>query len=212
MKLNFPTFLVDALIKRAMKNPFNHLGEYMERYWVLDPKGILSRWLTARIHVIKLSDADRHLHDHPWPYTTIILKGGYTEITHWDTMGEAEAWAIKEGHQGGMLWNDEMQKIELRIMYEAGSVLCRPAGFLHRLIVSPGASATTLFIMGAYQNKWGFQTPEGKVYWRDYLDQEDVTKRAAVIKEHYNDRPEVSPGFKIDTGSYSDALNAKEKS
>jgi hypothetical protein len=188
MKLKLPAFAIDWLINRAKKTPFDHLTGYMNRYWVLNPKGKLSRFGTARIHEILRSDADRHLHDHPWSYTTIILKGGYTEVTHWETMEQAEQWARKERRQGGMFFNSEMGRFELRLMYEAGCVLHRKAGFPHRLVVSEGESATTLFMMGNYQNKWGFYTPEGKIYWRDYLDEQDVTKRAAVIKAHYPDQ------------------------
>lgn len=188
MKLKLPNFLVNALINHAKKTPFDHLGpngDYMERYWVLNPKGFFSRWLTARVHIIKRGDADRHLHDHPWSYTTIILEGGYTEITHWDTTCQMYEWAIKEAKQGGVEFNHEMNKWELRLHYTAGDILCRKAGFPHRLEVAPGEKAITCFIMGNYQNKWGFHTPEGKIYWRDYLDKDDVTRRAKVIDTHY---------------------------
>lgn len=189
MKLKLPNFAVEALINHAKKTPFDHLTGYMNRFWVLNPKGLLSRWKTARIHEILKSDADRHLHDHPWSYTSIILKGSYAEVTHWALQSEAERWARKERRQGGMYFNEEAGRWELRLIYTAGDVLRRPAGFPHRLVVEPGKSVTTLFIMGNYQNKWGFYTPEGKIYWRDYLDPDDVTKRAKVIDEHYSARP-----------------------
>lgn len=197
MKLRLPKFVINALTNRAKKTPFDHLGDYMERYWVFNPKGFFSRWFTARVHVIKRGDADRHLHDHPWSYTTFILAGGYTEVTHHRDIVSACAWRRQEAAHAHLIsslpgnditYNDEVRKWECRVYYGAGSVLRRKARSAHRLEVEDGTSATTLFMMSNYQNKWGFYTPEGKVYWRDYLSEEDVTKRATVIKEHYNEK------------------------
>lgn len=190
MKIPLPKFLMKLIINYAKRTPFEHLGDYMERYWFFSPKGLLSRWMAARVHVIKRGDADRHLHDHPWSYVTLILDGSYTEVTHHDYHIRASNWRRNEGNGGrresSMTLNKEMKRWEVRIKYSAGDVIRRKAGFAHRLEVEEGKSATTLFMMGNYQNKWGFFTPEGKVYWRDYLSAEDVTKRAAVIQEHYN--------------------------
>ena len=195
MKLNIPKFIINALIRHAKKTPFDHLGDYMERYWVFNPKGFFSRWFTARVHVIKRGDADRHLHDHPWSYTTFILKGGYTEVTHFEKLNEAMKHSWREGEKNAVhriQYNTEMDKWECRVYYGSGSIIHRKAGSPHRLEVAEGESATTLFVMGNYQNKWGFYTPEGKIYWRDYLDKEDVTKRAAVIQEHYTDNQKAA--------------------
>lgn len=52
------------------------------------PVVYLRRWylwrckaFSVRIHHIMLPDLDRDPHDHPWPFLSIILKGGYRE--HW---------------------------------------------------------------------------------------------------------------------------------
>src|SRR5208282_805597 len=63
----------------APENVYFHLEGYMERWWIRRPKE--GRKWTCRLHHILRSDEDRHLHDHPWPYVTIILKGGYWEVT-----------------------------------------------------------------------------------------------------------------------------------
>jgi len=44
------------------------------------------------LHHILRSDKDRHLHDHPWDYSSIILKGGYFE-----TRGRASILSLKRG-------------------------------------------------------------------------------------------------------------------
>lgn len=51
-------------------------GTYMLRYVLRLPFG----W-TLRLHCILRSDADRHLHDHPFDFTSLLLTGPYTEIT-----------------------------------------------------------------------------------------------------------------------------------
>jgi hypothetical protein len=46
-------------------------GSYMRRYIFRTP------WFTLRLHHILRSDDDRHLHDHPFDFTSFLLTGGY---------------------------------------------------------------------------------------------------------------------------------------
>jgi hypothetical protein len=124
---------VNALIERAKETPYFHLDGYMNRWWIGNGR-------RARIHEILRSDNDRHLHDHPWDYTTIILRGGYIEH-HTD---------------GSTLWCPE------------GTVLNRRAEDAHKLEL-PHGPVITLFIMGPKRQGWGFLTENGKVPWREYL-------------------------------------------
>ena len=121
-----------------LRRPYWHLDGYMNRWWIRKhrPGG----WWSARIHQILRSDLDRHQHDHPWPYITIILAGGYWE--------ERPDWAMK--------WHGP------------GSILIRKATDRHRLIVPDGATCWTLFIMGKWRQTWGFYTEAGKVPYTEY--------------------------------------------
>jgi hypothetical protein len=47
---------------------------YMRRYKLLK-----TRWGNIYLHEILRSDEDKCLHDHPWPFITIILRSGYRE-------------------------------------------------------------------------------------------------------------------------------------
>lgn len=69
--------VTDWLIKRAMRTPYDHIGGYMSRYWLVDRK--LRMPFCVRIHNIRRHDADLALHDHPANYRTIILRGTYVE-------------------------------------------------------------------------------------------------------------------------------------
>jgi hypothetical protein len=49
---------------------------YLLRWYLLR-----SRWLNFYLHKFVGSDAPSGLHDHPWPFATLILGGSYTEDT-----------------------------------------------------------------------------------------------------------------------------------
>ena len=52
------------------------LGPLLVRFEILH-----TRRLRVYLHHIMRSDAERHLHDHPWSFVSIILRGGYREHT-----------------------------------------------------------------------------------------------------------------------------------
>jgi len=113
--------------------------------WVFQRLG-----LAIRLHDILRSDEGRDPHDHPWPYLTVILRGGYWEERYNDT-----------GEVVDVQWRGP------------GSVLFRRAGSWHKLVL-PGemgqrcAPCTTLFITGPYVQSWGFNVNGVKVPWREY--------------------------------------------
>lgn len=37
-------------------------------------------FLSAKLHWIHRPDPDRDLHDHPWPFISFVINGGYTEF------------------------------------------------------------------------------------------------------------------------------------
>lgn len=143
-----PKFLADWIIRRAMRTPYFHLEGYMQRWWIKKPArhdehqadpSIKTGW-GARVHRIMRSDDDRALHDHPFWNISIILRGGYFELT--DT---------------GIIWRG------------VGSVVFRKAKARHRLIVPQGGEAWTLFITGPWERVWGFHPHTGFVESSKYL-------------------------------------------
>ncbi len=102
--------------------------------------------IAARLHCILRSDDGRDPHDHPWPYVTVILSGGYTEHRY-----------------------DEHGSLLSSKWHGPGSVLFRRAADWHRLELLPGQLTWTLFITGAKQQGWGFLTAPGeKTPWHEY--------------------------------------------
>jgi len=119
------------------------------------------------IHQILQSDADC-LHDHPWNFISIILKGGYWEGTTPDQVLNGPELDFFNYHHGN--------KIYYR-WFGTGRILFRKAQWKHRLKLETEESyrtntvnkpATTLVIMFKRKREWGFFTKTGWVPWFKY--------------------------------------------
>lgn len=151
---------LDGLIEFAHKNPYFNLEGYMERDWIVPYNGQYG----IRLHRIVSNDNDRAFHDHPWPNTSVVLDGGY-----WELMPEFQE------------QKPELDKIYFsRVWRKPGDVIKREANTRHRLELEDGHPALSMFIMGPWEQDWGFYSPEGKVYWREYLN--DYTTQTTTDK------------------------------
>jgi hypothetical protein len=135
--------------------PDRSTGEdYLHRYYIF----LKDRtWFpfNVTLHKIVRSD-DAIMHDHPWSYTTVVLKGGYWEHTP--------------------VFNEDGKMFaEFQKWRGPGSVISRKAGEYHWLELDESVGpATTLFFMGRQQREWGFLVQAKKgvhrwVKWTDYL-------------------------------------------
>ena len=103
------------------------------------------------LHKFLKSDPD-DVHDHPWPYATLILKGGYWEwIPHFDTVGR------KTG--------------EYQVWRGPGHFRVSKANSFHRIELDPDITAWTLFMPGPKQRDWGFLVKNKWIQWEQYLKQ-----------------------------------------
>lgn len=148
-------FIADYLIRRALRTPYFHLPDYMNRWWLFNayssdttlPEGERGklkrfRWLPSiRIHHILREDRADHPHDHPWNARTIILYGHYLEC--------------RPGQQS-------------RLRAAGDTAAIRFGEFHHIARVSPGG-VFTLFITWRYCGGWGFLVDGVKVPWRQYV-------------------------------------------
>ena len=101
-------------------------------------------WCNVYLHDIRKSDDDRAFHDHPWMNTSFLIEGSYIEHT-------------PEG----------------RFTRQAGDYVIRGAQQMHRLEVTPGQNAISLFITGPKVREWGFDCPQGWVHWQDFTNESD---------------------------------------
>jgi hypothetical protein len=173
MALRLIERLVDALIARAKRTPYEHLPGYMERYWLVKPNS----WFpfAVRIHHILRSDDDRHMHDHPWRWCSMILRGHYYELTP----ASHEDLSLRRRE---LVLHVDGERVAIR-RYNSGAIRIRQATARHKLVLDSGSSVWSLFIMGRQVQTWGFYTPEGKVPWFEYLNANEVAaQRAAHLR------------------------------
>jgi hypothetical protein len=121
---------------------------YLERYYIFlkDRKRFP---FNVFLHKFLKSDPD-DVHNHPWPYATLILKGGYYEwIPQFNSLGE---------------------KInEIAIWRGPGSFRIRGADSYHRVDLDPNVECWTLFMPGPQQQEWGFLVANKWIHHEEYL-------------------------------------------
>lgn len=107
------------------------------------------------LHRIHMPDSDRDPHDHPWPFWSLILSGGYTE----------RVWA--NGSKARRGFRNDAHSVERR--HSRWSLHRMPVSRAHKILTVEGR-LWTLVLTGRRRRSWGFWTPEGPVNWKIYLD------------------------------------------
>ena len=123
---------------------------YLERYYLFlkERSGFP---FNIFLHKFLKSDPD-DVHDHPWPYATLILKGGY-----WEWIPEFNAAGEKIG--------------EVRKWRGPGHFRISSATSYHRVELGNDVECWTLFMPGPKQREWGFLVQDQWVQWEQYLKQ-----------------------------------------
>lgn len=96
---------------------------------------------SLQLHHILTDDPEPDPHDHPWDFTSVILTGGYRDIS---PTGSVE--------------------------HRAPSVIARVAETPHRLELLDGPT-WTLVATGPVRRRWGYHLTTGWVDWRHYRGQ-----------------------------------------
>jgi len=123
---------------------------YLERYYVFlkDRKRFP---FNVFIHKFLKSDPD-DVHDHPWPYATLILKGGYWEWTpNFDSAG--------------------LKISETRHWRGPGHFRFCKAESYHRIELDPNVTCWTMFMPGPQRREWGFLVKDQWIHNNTYLEQ-----------------------------------------
>lgn len=112
---------------------------YLERYYLfLKDRNRFP--FNVFLHKFLKGDPD-DLHDHPWPYATLILSGGY-----WEVVPEDESLPRKAD---GSL-------VTKRIWRGPGHFRLCPPNSYHRVELEPDVTCWTLFMPGPQRRDWGF--------------------------------------------------------
>ena len=140
--------------KRVINDRINN-EPYLERYYLFLKER--DRFpFNIFLHKFLKGDPD-DVHDHPWPYATLILKGGYYE------------WVPEFNSKGEMVG-------EIRHWRGPGHFrTCTPTSY-HRIELKDGVTAWTLFMPGPQQREWGFATRQGWVQHEQYLNNRILNK------------------------------------
>lgn len=140
--------LLDSLgRKRIVMDRINN-EPYLERYYLFlkDRKHFP---FNIFLHKFLKSDPD-DVHDHPWPYATLILKGGYWE------------WSPQ--------FNSKGEKVgEIARWCGPGSFRMAGATSYHRIELDPTVECWTLFMPGPQLREWGFLRKGQWIQHEQYL-------------------------------------------
>jgi hypothetical protein len=128
----------------------------------------------AALHVFHRSDHDE-MHDHPWPFVSIILWRGYVEETPSDQewrVPTQKDWDERFWGRPGVEYREDGNQIRFRRRKRVypGMILFRRAEHVHRVDLVEGKRAVTLVVMGPYVRQWGFWTRKGWEHWRSYFE------------------------------------------
>jgi hypothetical protein len=136
---------VDQWLSRFLPRRDIRRGEtLLFRRWYLTPR----RWpCVVLIHHFLSPDVDPDPHDHPWPFLTFILKGGYHEHVY---TAAAPARLVRE------------------LVARPGTARYRSAKHVHKVARLLTGSCWTLVVTFGRRRTWGFRTPAGFVDWRTY--------------------------------------------
>jgi hypothetical protein len=132
------------ILDRQSKEPL------LERYYLFLKD---RKWFPFNVFVHRFHKSDPgDVHDHPWPYFTLILKGGYYE------------WLPQ--------FNSKGQKLgELQVWRGPGHFRLCGANSYHRIELDPSVTAWTLFIPGPQKREWGFLVKGKWIHNEQYLSE-----------------------------------------
>lgn len=70
-------------------------------------------WGSIWLHAIYKADTDKHLHNHPWDFTSVVLKGSYIEQT---TLGNKRQYPGKINVRNGAHYH-KILEVESPVVY-----------------------------------------------------------------------------------------------
>lgn len=118
-------------------------SDHRDRVYLRRLRVIQTPWFGMYVHWIFLPDRDRALHDHPWPFVSWVIRGGYTERVRTKTSEASRTWSRWSAHR---MRSRDAHSIDL---------------------IEPGT--VTLVLVGRRCREWGFWTSRGWVPWRQYV-------------------------------------------
>lgn len=113
---------------------------YMDRWHLVPCEWIRKHVFDVRVHHILLPDLGRHVHDHPFDFATLTMKGSYFEIMH----------------------NADI------VEHRRGALKFRQAEIAHHIPWVSEGGVWTLVFTGPHRRPWGFYVDGTWVHHSDY--------------------------------------------
>lgn len=179
-------WLAKVLLKHAQRTPYVHLGDYMERWWLIAPparpgepgypKTLFGRHVNKfrnlfpfymRFHYIQRADFDRHLHDHPFWFISIILEGWYEE-QYMPRETAEHVMGLKTWHPG---YPDLIiARNTFKRVLKEGQINQKLLGDFHKISNIYEKGVLTLVIHGRKTGKsWGFLVNNERIHHNQYF-------------------------------------------
>lgn len=115
---------------------------------------------SIKVHKMEAPDPGEDLHDHPWTFITIPLRGGYIEerTNIRDAVQESQSRIVADEIIGSL---EHIRHLRPRMMR---------LDQCHRIVKLDSPTVWTLVFSGPRHRDWGFYTPTGYINHKDYED------------------------------------------
>jgi hypothetical protein len=136
---------------------------YLNRWWLLPRNPVFNVYL----HQFVRDDDDRALHDHPWHWCSILLRGCYVEHTIRTGGIHRRRRRFPGSVKIASPWRAHRVELLKVVRYDKD----HPHGHL------TAVPCWTLFITGPRVRNWGFHCAErGWIRWQDFVADDDKGK------------------------------------
>jgi hypothetical protein len=148
-----------AFMKRTViADPLDRTNIYLVRLRIVE-----TPWLACYLHSIRRPDSTRALHNHPWGFVSLLLRGGYTEVFAPDL--DAAVDYAKHPLLTPRKYGSPPPRSWFR-HFGPGSVHRIRHGEFHVIADLDRRPIWTLLLVGPRRTGWGFATERG------FLDEE----------------------------------------
>ncbi len=159
------------------------IGTYLTR-WVLagwrgrDGQRRYGDGQKVFLHLFHRGDVEDYAHDHPWPFWSLILWGGYFEITGGGPhCPSCNLDCFEREGRSSCCDVEVLSTGERRKWYGPLRLLRRPAEWQHRVELPEGKRCWSILWIGRKQRSWGFICPgKGWIPWRQHEANQSVGK------------------------------------
>jgi len=154
---------------------------YLLRWWLIPRNPILNVYL----HCFLRDDDDRALHDHPWAWASVLLKGAYVE--HTIDKGGIHRRQLRQAPSIKVSGPWRAHRVELlsgKVYADLGDEV-----LLDDYNPTRRVPCWTLFITGPRMRQWGFHCERGWVHWKKFTDPTDSGQTGPGCAAANDDEP-----------------------